>query len=77
MATVKGMTFVTFTYGQMLPLTMLPYQSGGFVLHRGLSSQLSVKQLSTSMSSTYIKACNTTLITLVFSFYSFIFLIMA
>lgn len=67
MATVNGMTSVTFTYGQMLPLTTLPCQSGHFVLNEGLSPQLSVKQLSASKNSTYIKACNTTLITLVFS----------
>lgn len=66
-----------FTYSQMLPLTTLPYQSACFVLNQGLPLQLSVKQLSTSTSSTYIKACNTTLITLLFSFSSLIFLITA
>lgn len=61
----------------MLPWTTLRCQRGCFVLNQGLSPQLSVKQLSASMNSTCIKACNTTLITLLFSFYSFIFLITA
>jgi len=61
------MTFVTFTYGQMLPLTTLPCQSGCFVLNQGLSPQLKC-EAALGVSSTYIKACNTTLITLVSSF---------
>lgn len=68
------MTFLTFTYSQILPLATLTYQSSFLVLNCGLSPQLSMKQLSTCMSSTYIKVCNTTLITFVFSLYIYIYI---